>query len=76
MNEWLPYALPADLPEDWTADQLVPPNGPDIGLPEQYGYNYLCKQINKTQKAVMALQAVMQCCLQRKEMETQRERPS
>ena len=30
--------LPADLPTNWQGGQIVAPNGPDAGLPEQYGY--------------------------------------
>ncbi|MDR0915014.1 MAG: hypothetical protein LBM65_07655 [Oscillospiraceae bacterium] len=47
--------LPADLPENWTANQIISPNGTEAGLSEQHGYNYQSKQINNTQKAVNAL---------------------
>lgn len=44
--------LPADLPENWTRGQLVSPNGTEVGLTEQHGYNYLMKQVNNTQTEV------------------------
>lgn len=47
--------LPADLPEQWTYDQTVGPNGTDVGLTEQHGYNYLMRQVNATQEGVNAL---------------------
>lgn len=47
--------LPADLPEQWTYGQTVGPNGTDVGLTEQHGYNYLMRQVNATQEGVNAL---------------------
>lgn len=47
----IPTPLPADLPENWQTGQTVAPKGSDVGLPEQYGYNYQSKQINDAQKA-------------------------
>lgn len=44
--------LPADLPENWTQGQTISPNGTEVGLTEQYGYNYLMKQVNGTQTEV------------------------
>ena len=44
--------LPADLPEDWTSTQKITPNGTEVGLTQQHGYNYLMKQVNDTQGAV------------------------
>lgn len=44
--------LPADLPENWETGQTVAPNGPDVGLAEQYGYNYQSAQINAAQEAI------------------------
>ena len=44
--------LPADLPENWQQGQIVSPNGTDVGLTEQHGYNYMAKQINDTQEAM------------------------
>lgn len=49
--------LPADLPENWTSDQIVAPTGAEAGLDEQYGYNYLMQQVNNAQKALKALAA-------------------
>lgn len=47
----IPTPLPADLPENWQTGQTVAPEGSDVGLSEQYGYNYQSKQINDAQKA-------------------------
>lgn len=49
--------LPADLPEDWTEGQIVSPNGTEVGLSQQHGYNYLMEQVNHTQEAVNAINA-------------------
>ena len=35
------------LPEDWTIGMTIAPEGADVGLPEEYGYNYLMKTINR-----------------------------
>lgn len=48
--------LSADLPENWTQGQTVSPNGTEVGLTEQHGYNYLMKQVNATQKEVNGIQ--------------------
>lgn len=48
----LPAPLPADLPEDWTSGQIVAPDGADVGLSEQHGYNYLMGQVNAAQRAL------------------------
>lgn len=47
--------LPADLPENWQYGQTVAPNGADVGLAEQYGYNYLMQQVNAAQEGVNTL---------------------
>ena len=44
--------LPADLPENWTQGQTISPNGTEVGLTEQHGYNYLNKQVNAAQRAI------------------------
>lgn len=44
--------LPADLPEDWTSNQKISPNGTEVGLSEQHGYNYLMKQVNDAQNEI------------------------
>ena len=49
--------LPADLPENWTSQQTVAPTGAEVGMDEQYGYNYLMKQVNNAQRALKALAA-------------------
>lgn len=46
--------LPADLPENWTSGQTIAPTGAEVGMDEQHGYNYLMKQVNNAQKAVVA----------------------
>ena len=47
--------LPQDLPTNWTYGQTVGPNGADVGLTEQHGYNYLGKQVNAAQQAAKEL---------------------
>lgn len=54
-NRPLPSPLPADLPEDWQDSQIVAPEGADVGLTEQHGYNYLMKQVNDAQRAANQL---------------------
>lgn len=44
--------LPADLPEDWTSNQKITPNGTEVGLTPQHGYNYLMKQVNDAQTEI------------------------
>lgn len=48
----MPNPLPADLPENWTLNQIVSPTGTDVGLTEKHGYNYQAKQINDAQRAI------------------------
>ena len=47
--------LTADLPEDWTAGQIVAPDGEAVGLTKQHGYNYLMEKVNETRQAVNAI---------------------
>ena len=47
--------LPADLPEDWNAGQIVAPDGTAVGLTEQHGYNYLMAAVNRAQRGVNAV---------------------
>lgn len=47
--------LPADLPTDWTTSQYVTPNGSEVSLSQQHGYNYLMEQVNAAQTAVNTL---------------------
>lgn len=51
MNNPISVPLPQDLPTNWTYGQTVAPTGAEVGLPEQYGYNYLMAQVNAAQKA-------------------------
>lgn len=44
--------LPADLPTNWQGGQIIAPDGANVGLPEQYGYNYLMEQVNAVQMAL------------------------
>lgn len=44
--------LPADLPENWQAGQIVAPTGEEVGLTHQHGYNYLMEMVNRTQQGV------------------------
>lgn len=43
--------LPADLPTDWVYGQTVGPQGTDVDLTQQHGYNYLMQQVNAAQQA-------------------------
>lgn len=52
--------LPADLPEDWQAGQIVAPTGEEVGLSRKHGYNYLMKQVNAVQRGVNQLSAVLE----------------
>lgn len=45
----------ADLPTTWTNGQTVAPNGPDVGLAAQYGYNYLNGKVNEALTDVGAI---------------------
>ena len=47
--------LPADLPENWQNGQIVAPEGADVGLSTQHGYNYLMQQVNAAQDGVNTL---------------------
>lgn len=47
--------LPADLPTDWAANQIVSPNGTEVGLSEKHGYNYLSGAVNAAQEGVNTL---------------------
>lgn len=46
MANLFPTPFPADLPENWTQGQIVSPNGTEVGLTQQYGYNYLMQLVN------------------------------
>ena len=48
-------SLPADLPENWVADQIVSPGGEEAGLTMQHGYNYLMWAVNQAQLACKQL---------------------
>ena len=54
-NRPIETPLPADLPENWTAGQIVAPDGASVGLSRQHGYNYLMQQVNKAQQGVNAV---------------------
>lgn len=51
--------LVADLPENWTQGQIISPNGTEVGLTQQHGYNYLMAQVNGAILAVIALQTTV-----------------
>lgn len=57
-NILFPQTLPADLPEDLAYDQIIAPTGAEIGMPAQYGYNYLLQQVNAAQRACNALSQI------------------
>lgn len=48
-------SLPADLPTNWVYGQTVAPDGSDVGLSQQHGYNYLMEQVNAAQQAAEEL---------------------
>lgn len=58
MPHFLSKTLPHDLPENWTTEQYVSPDGTSVGLTEKHGYNYLNRQVNDAQNAIMTLAAV------------------
>ena len=47
--------LPADLPEDWTAGQIVAPTGEEVGMSHQHGYNYLMEMVNRAHRGVNSI---------------------
>ncbi len=49
--------LPQDLPQNWTYGQTIGPQGTDVGLTQQHGYNYLMQQVNAAQQAAQELGA-------------------
>lgn len=55
MGKIISVELPQDLPENWTDTQYVSPGGVEVGLTEKHGYNYLMRQVNAVQEAVMEL---------------------
>lgn len=55
MNNPITENLPADLPENWTIDQFLAPEGTYVGLDEQHGYNYLMAAVNAAQRAAKEL---------------------
>ena len=44
--------LPADLPTNWVYGQTIAPDGSDVGLSKQHGYNYLMQQVNAAHTAL------------------------
>lgn len=50
-------SLPQDLPQNWTYGQTIGPQGTDVGLTQQHGYNYLMQQVNAAQQAAKELGA-------------------
>lgn len=51
-NNPIAIPLPADLPDNWVYGQTVGPQGTDVGLTAQHGYNYLMEQVNAAQNGV------------------------
>lgn len=47
--------LPQDLPTNWAYGQTIGPQGTDVGLTQQHGYNYLMQQVNAAQQAAQEL---------------------
>lgn len=54
-NNPIETPLTADLPENWTLGQTVAPDGTEVGLTQQHGYNYLMEKVNEARKAINAL---------------------
>jgi len=54
-NKPIASNLPADLPTNWQTNQIVSPNGTEVGLDAQHGFNYLAKQVNDAQTGVNAI---------------------
>lgn len=46
MANLFPTPFNTDLPEDWEQGQIVSPNGTEVGLSKQHGYNYLMQSVN------------------------------
>ena len=44
-----------DLPTNWSDDQVISPNGVEVGLTNQYGYNYLMNKINELIRVVNSI---------------------
>lgn len=44
--------LLADLPTNWVYGQTIAPDGSDVGLSKQHGYNYLMQQVNAAHTAI------------------------
>lgn len=55
MSYFIPYNLPMDLPQNWKDTDYVSPNGTEVNLTKQHGYNYLMQQVNNSQAGVIAL---------------------
>ena len=55
MGKIVTTPLPHDLPENWNETQYIAPDGSDVGLTEQHGYNYLMKMVNDSQRAIQEL---------------------
>ena len=51
-NKPIPTPLTADLPTNWTRGQIVAPTGQEVGLPNNYGYNYLMAKVNEARTAI------------------------
>ena len=57
-------SLPADLPENWTNEQIVSAGGTEAGLTPQHGYNYLMEQVNDAQAAIILLAQQTQAAIE------------
>lgn len=55
----LSSTLPADLPTNWSNNQIVAPDGTAVGLTQQHGYNYLMQQVNAAQSAINQIDAAL-----------------
>lgn len=62
--------LLADMPENWTNNQIVSSDGTSVGLTKQHGYNYLMKKVNETAKAVNDINDAFSTLTTDKELQT------
>ena len=51
-NNPTPTPLTAALPANWSRGQIVAPTGQEVGLPTNYGYNYLMAKVNEARTAI------------------------
>lgn len=60
--------LTVDLPIDWKLGQIVAPDGVEVGLTDQHGYNYLMQQVNEARTAINSLNEFFEQVASKEEM--------